>query len=580
MTEHYMIPFSNEHFAATLLKLQELGSPYWYGTCMYRCKDSTLRSKTKQYPSHYTDARMDRYREDIAAKCIAADCIGAIKGYCWTNGGEGLIEAFGSSNPFSNKYGTNNCPDKSANGMFEWAKKQGMDWGTIATMPELIGLLVRYDGHVGVYIGDGLVVEWRGFKYGSQITELSKRKWTHWYKHPAISYCEAPDVSVRTELGSRLLKNVDPMMTGDDVEMLQQLLVQLGWELDIDGKFGPDTEKAVQEFQRKNGLDTDGKYGPLTHAALMDAVGDNDAGSSGPEETEDAPAEVPAAKPSVQMVQIVSKGGNVNIRTGNGTEYGRLTSVRPGKSYPYVATAVNGWHAIRVNGQIGWVSGEYSSIVDDNPPEDTPPKDSGKVRAIADISRWQKDIDFAKLQPEVEFVIARGMYGTSKDVYIDRYAAEMARLGIPFGVYQYAVGDTADNARGEARAFHEAMAPKQPLFWVLDAEYEELSADTIRAWADEMRALGAKKLGCYVAHHRYNQYGFDDLRELFDFVWIPRYGANDGSAENSARPAYACDLWQYTSKGRLPGIPGDVDLNLLTGDRTAGYFTEGFNPKA
>ncbi|MBM3250308.1 MAG: peptidoglycan-binding protein [Candidatus Omnitrophica bacterium] len=36
----------------------------------------------------------------------------------------------------------------------------------------------------------------------------------------------------------------------------------------IDGKMGPKTKKAVQEFQSANGLDADGKVGPKTWAAL------------------------------------------------------------------------------------------------------------------------------------------------------------------------------------------------------------------------------------------------------------------------------------------------------------------------
>ena len=30
-----------------------LGQPYWYGTAVYKCTNSLLTRKTKQYPSHY-----------------------------------------------------------------------------------------------------------------------------------------------------------------------------------------------------------------------------------------------------------------------------------------------------------------------------------------------------------------------------------------------------------------------------------------------------------------------------------------------------------------------------------------------
>ncbi|HOA84321.1 MAG TPA: hypothetical protein PKN66_10240, partial [Thermodesulfovibrio thiophilus] len=56
----------------------------------------------------------------------------------------------------------------------------------------------------------------------------------------------------------------------------------------------------------------------------------------------------------------------------------------------------------------------------------------------------------------------------------------------------------------------------------------------------------------------------------FDAVWIPRYGTNDGTPQK--KPDYPCDLWQYTSKGRLDGYNGDLDLNCLTGTKPLEYF--------
>lgn len=47
----------------------------------------------------------------------------------------------------------------------------------------------------------------------------------------------------------------------------------------------------------------------------------------------------------------------------NDTKYGRITSVKNGATFECIATAENGWHAIVVNAQIGWVSGKYSEII-------------------------------------------------------------------------------------------------------------------------------------------------------------------------------------------------------------------------
>ena len=44
--------------------------------------------------------------------------------------------------------------------------RRGCAWGTMDTLPEIPGIALRFDGHVGVYIGGGYAVEERGFNYG------------------------------------------------------------------------------------------------------------------------------------------------------------------------------------------------------------------------------------------------------------------------------------------------------------------------------------------------------------------------------------------------------------------------------
>ena len=60
--------------------------------------------------------------------------------------------------------------------------------GKISTIPEIPGVLVFLDGHVGVYIGGGYVIEARGHDYGVVKTKLEDRPWTNWGKCPWITY--------------------------------------------------------------------------------------------------------------------------------------------------------------------------------------------------------------------------------------------------------------------------------------------------------------------------------------------------------------------------------------------------------
>ena len=113
----------------------------------------------------------------------------------------------------------------------------------------------------------------------------------------------------------------------------------------------------MKEFQKKAGLKQDGKYEDQTHAALMAAVADNDVVQQTQPEPEPEPEH-----PFGTKVKIVCNSGTVNIRVGNGTDYGRITAVADGTVFEHVATAANGWHAVKVGSQIGWVSGKYSEI--------------------------------------------------------------------------------------------------------------------------------------------------------------------------------------------------------------------------
>ena|GEM_PF-684749 len=149
-----------------------LSEAYWYGTCCYNCTSSLLVSKTAQYPSHYTEVRMPRYRTDIATGKRCADCIGLIKGYHW-------VDDLGNI-----KYLQNGTPDVNTSGMFNNTKIKGL----IATMPEVPGLIVYKSGHVGVYEGEGHVIEAKGFAYGVVRSTIKETAWTHWLMDPWISY--------------------------------------------------------------------------------------------------------------------------------------------------------------------------------------------------------------------------------------------------------------------------------------------------------------------------------------------------------------------------------------------------------
>jgi peptidoglycan hydrolase-like protein with peptidoglycan-binding domain len=62
-------------------------------------------------------------------------------------------------------------------------------------------------------------------------------------------------------------------MKGNDVSSLQTSLKNAGYDIDVDGSFGPQTLAAVKQYQKANGLTVDGMVGPQTQAALSSNTG-------------------------------------------------------------------------------------------------------------------------------------------------------------------------------------------------------------------------------------------------------------------------------------------------------------------
>lgn len=253
---------------------------YWYGTYCNPCTTSLLNGKTRQYPEHYTDKRRSTYEKHIKQGKTCTDCVGLIKGYHWEKDGE-------------IKYKRDGLPDKGAKGMWNAAKIKGK---ISDGMPEIPGMLVwtKTQGHIGVYVGGGMVVEARGFSYGVQRNSLAKRAFTHWGLDPYIPYTAeeeklARDAMSGTAAGSTAQEpqkpaqeptkaqggvNVPTLRKGDKgtaVKVLQRMLILRGCKLPrygCDGHYGEETMVAVEAYQTTHALTIDGICGPLTWASL------------------------------------------------------------------------------------------------------------------------------------------------------------------------------------------------------------------------------------------------------------------------------------------------------------------------
>lgn len=146
---------------------------YVMGTFGQVLTKDLLAAKLQQLP----DA-IGPYEDYIRANYLGvrtADCIGLIKGYSWYDPDTGNIN-----------YGSNGMPDVSADQIYAQATEKG----SMATMPEIPGILLHASGHIGIYIGGGYAIEAMGTKYGVVKTAVSSRNWTGWCKNPYINYIE------------------------------------------------------------------------------------------------------------------------------------------------------------------------------------------------------------------------------------------------------------------------------------------------------------------------------------------------------------------------------------------------------
>lgn len=129
------------------------------------------------FGSHVTD-KEDFIRANWLGR-RTSDCVGLIKGYGWYDNDSGTI-----------KYGTNGMRDVTADGMYQAA----IEKGPMSTMPDIPGIAVWHQGHIGVYVGNGYVIHAANTYAGVIKTPVTSSGWTNWLKVPYINYVEEETV--------------------------------------------------------------------------------------------------------------------------------------------------------------------------------------------------------------------------------------------------------------------------------------------------------------------------------------------------------------------------------------------------
>ncbi len=196
-----------------------------------------------------------------------------------------------------------------------------------------------------------------------------------------------------------------------------------------------------------------------------------------------------------------------------------------------------------------------------------------KIKVI-DVSYYQGDINWDEFANESDcygVILRLGYYDTLDKKFKDNIS-EIKRLNIPYGIYLFSYSTTITGALKEAN-FTNQMIDEFDLEPTLGIYYdiESWSSSNGASSDDISKDLYDKIVETYVntvSNHVNNLYKV----KVYSGRWyaMNRLGSISKSyvdwvAEYNSTLNYdgAYSMWQYTSKGSVPGITGNVDISYL-----------------
>lgn len=192
-----------------------------------------------------------------------------------------------------------------------------------------------------------------------------------------------------------------------------------------------------------------------------------------------------------------------------------------------------------------------------------------------DISHYQKNIDWAKVKRAgKKFAIIKCQYETShkKDEYFEANYKGCIENGLDCGVYIYIGSKSVQDPEEDALRLLENLNGRTLTYGIwLDCEDAKLKkygknnwTKLIETYTTIFEAAGYR-VGIYCNRDWYNNVLDSAKLKLTHDFWIARYPKNDTGKYNpdsALSPKKYSVAWQYSSKGKVPGINGNVDLNV------------------
>ena len=197
-----------------------------------------------------------------------------------------------------------------------------------------------------------------------------------------------------------------------------------------------------------------------------------------------------------------------------------------------------------------------------------------------DVSEHQGRIDWNAVKASgIDFAILRVGFGAPSwggrvDYQFNRNISECERLGIPYGVYVYSYAFDNQQAADEASMVIDCLSghnPRLPVYY--DLEDKTIIADgrqsgiasRAQTFCNKISSAGYKP-GIYANLNWFNNILTDPVFKSSSWDhWIAQYNSQ-------CHYTGSYSFWQYTSRGKVSGISGNVDMNYAYVDVSLYYW--------
>ena len=186
-----------------------------------------------------------------------------------------------------------------------------------------------------------------------------------------------------------------------------------------------------------------------------------------------------------------------------------------------------------------------------------------------DVSEFQGEVDWERVKAAgYKFAMLRAGYGyNTADKQFRRNASECNRIGLPIGAYWFCYAFSTEKATQEANGCIDIVSEYRldyPVCYDIEqasADYVEkqgvaftpaLAENIVKSFCNRIEAKGYYAM-FYTNRNFLDTYLGTELPKRYAY-WYARYTDRFDGTD--------CGIWQYTNTGSVPGINGNVDLDL------------------